>query len=381
MSRAFRRRISSAVVEDVISYCIPIWSTARVLLGRLGFSRLKEYSFLRLKSRELWTFYKKEPSWMELPYGDGVRAIPLVVAADWTANQNEVTRVQVTRKDDQFELNDWIKGFTDPAIQAYLEFLKERNRPEPRPDLNLRIASWDEFQGNTKIQLQPVSYFDHIRTNLTIDYIHKPGGYCLREHVHKDHRLESLGRTSLADHLGIDALLFSVDGHLILSRRSRRLAVTVGKFGPSGAGALKASDFPKFRKRVALPELNLLRELFEETSLMESDIDLDRVHILGVGRDLLRGGKPQLFLSVPSLLTADKILEKWESAETYWEHKNLVPFPLGKLALNDSLSKEELRKLRGKLSALIARHLQRMTEPLLGALAMWWYERKNAVCR
>jgi hypothetical protein len=378
MSRGFWRKLRRAVAEDGISYFVPGLSTVRVLLGRFGLSRLGERSFLRLKLLQLQAAYKNEVSWMELPFGNDVRTVPLLAAALWTAHTNQAARVQVTLRDDQFKLNNEIQGLTEPALQAYLAFLKQRDRPEPRPDLNLRIANWHEVENNTEITVQPVSYFDHIRTNLTMDYVHEAGGYCLRESVHTDGRLEPIGRTSLADHLGIDTLLFSVDGHLIVSRRSRRLAVTVGKLGCVGAGALKLSDFPKYRRRVALPKLNLLRELFEETTLTESDIDLDSLHILGVGRDLLRGGKPQLFLSVRSLLTADRILRKWESAETYYEHKKLIAIPLGKPALNDHMSKEDLLELRVTISDFVTRHFGKMTEPLLGALAIWWCERQKA---
>ncbi len=84
MSRGFLRTLRKAITEDVIGYFMPLSNTARVLLGRIGLSRVSERSFLRLKLHELQAAYRNEVSWMELPSGNGVRVIPLIAVADWT---------------------------------------------------------------------------------------------------------------------------------------------------------------------------------------------------------------------------------------------------------------------------------------------------------
>lgn len=211
-----------------------------------------------------------------------------------------------------------------------------------------------------------------MQTNYTIDYKHE--GMTLRQYIHPNGRLQLLNDSTLADHIGIDILLFSFEGLLILGRRScNMVTVTGGKIGPFGAGALKAADLPLKFGQLSLTNLNLLRELYDESGLNEKDIIKENIYVLGITRDLLRGGKPQLSLCVRSKLIAEDIFKKHPTAETSYEHDNLIKIDLG-IGLESiyKVSEDKLDEVGRKLGEKLSELGKEMTEPLLGALALWW---------
>ncbi|MFO1155465.1 MAG: hypothetical protein U1E43_01205 [Rhodospirillales bacterium] len=84
-----------------------------------------------------------------------------------------------------------------------------------------------------------------------------------------------------------------------------------------------------------------------------------------------------MLLSVQSLQRADEILTIWKSAKTDYEHKRLIAIPLGQSAIDDPTAKD-LSILKARFVDFTNENLRRMTEPLQGALAMWWRERQYA---
>ena len=379
MSRSFRRELAQGIKEDAFSEAVsrvaPFvpFSTFKLILRRFGLwpSQSRAGTFLSMSPPELMAFYSAQSEFLKLPWGDRMRTIPVVVAADWTTDPRLAAKVEVLRETSDFELDGRMESVTEPALMRYHAFLRERGRKPPRDDLNLRIAHWDTSGESEMVGLQGVRYFDSIRTNLTMDYKH--AGRTLRAQVHPNHCLEPLGDSSLADHVGVETLLFSSEGHLVMGRRSRTLAVTGGQIGPVGAGALRSDDLPPGSGRLRLTQLNLLRELYAESGLDVQDIDPNSLHVLGIVRDLLRGGKPQLCLSVRSLRRVDEILEMLYSAETSYEHKHLIAADLGiGIGTVRGLPKDKIEDVRGMLGALLSTCGSDMTEPLLGALALWW---------
>lgn len=376
MSRAFWRRVRGAAKDDVISETasrlLPPFtptSSLQMLLRRWGFmpGQLREGAFLRLSAMDLTRFYSGVAGWLDLPWGDDMRTIPLVLAADWTSNPQAAGRVQVARDDSVFHLSPELKALTEPALRDYQAFLTDRDKKPLRDDFNLRISRWNPAQG--VLYLQPVSYLDSVRTNLTIDYEYD--GQSLRNRTHGNGQLQALGDSALADHLGVEVLLFSAEGHLVLGVRSRELAVAAGRLGPAGAGALRSEDVPGARRSM-LAQLPLFRELFEETALDTRVIDSNTLHILGIVRDLVRGGKPQLCLAVHCSLRSEEILAGMDAAETSYEHRKLVAYDIGLGRVFGDQQKIDLNRVRAGLGRLIGQRGERMTEPLLGALALWW---------
>lgn len=140
------------------------------------------------------------------------------------------------------------------------------NRPSSLPGLyDGELARLMRIEGHT-LHLQPTGYFDHWATNLQPQ---APLGEC-------------------ADPLGINALVWDVEGSLVLNRRSPSLALRPGQLAPGFSGAVEASDL----RPGPLQDCDLLRELREELGPVQPI----RTRLLGLVREPERHGTPDLFL-------------------------------------------------------------------------------------
>lgn len=140
------------------------------------------------------------------------------------------------------------------------------DRPETLPGLHDgQLARLMRVQGHT-LHLQPTGYFDHWATNLQAQ---APAGPC-------------------ADPLGINALVWDVEGSLVLNRRSPHLALRPNQLAPGFSGAVEASDL----RPGPLQDCDLLRELREELGPVQPTA----TRLLGLVREPERHGTPDLFL-------------------------------------------------------------------------------------
>ena len=116
------------------------------------------------------------------------------------------------------------------------------------------------------LHLQPTGYFDHWATNLQQQ---PPSG-------------------PAADPLGINALVWDVEGSLVINKRAPSLALRPGQLAPGFSGAVEARDL----RPGPLHDCDLLRELREELGPVQPT----RVRLLGLVREPERHGTPDLFL-------------------------------------------------------------------------------------
>lgn len=105
--------------------------------------------------------------------------------------------------------------------------------------------------------------------------------------------LYDLDDSELSNHLGGGTLALTPGGKLLLSKQGRLAAVAAGLLAPAGAGSLDWSDQRGAQSFGALVKRGLERELREECSLQPQHIV--RTIVLGMARDLARGGKPDFY--------------------------------------------------------------------------------------
>ncbi len=143
------------------------------------------------------------------------------------------------------------------------------------------------------ILVQRNRYQDYSRTNLVIDARAVPGAASLRELLHPSGRLEPVGASELGNNLGVSLLVINQAGEIPLQIRSSRLAVRPGQLCASASGTMQMSDIPGWESR--LLDCDLLREAREELG-EELVATLSPPVLLGVARELARGGQAELFL-------------------------------------------------------------------------------------
>lgn len=103
-----------------------------------------------------------------------------------------------------------------------------------------------------------------------------------------------LDRSELSNHMGGGTVAITPNGKVLISKQGRLNVISPGRLAPSGSGSFDWTD-----KQVASENFSTLirtgleRELMEECSFSHSD--LEKTIVLGMGRDMARGGKPEFF--------------------------------------------------------------------------------------
>lgn len=106
-----------------------------------------------------------------------------------------------------------------------------------------------------------------------------------------------LADSPCSNHLGVSALAFTSDGHLVLTQTSARSAQNAGQLTPAASGSVSPDDL----KNLAKPTLQYLaaaaieRELREEIGLTDRPDVTVNTRLVGYARFLNRSGKPELY--------------------------------------------------------------------------------------
>lgn len=121
-------------------------------------------------------------------------------------------------------------------------------------------------------------------------------GYDLFNFVRREssHILIDLESSELSNHIGGATLAITPTGKLLMSKQGRLNLVSAGLLASSGAGSFDWKDQDKSPLNFGeLIRRGLERELMEECGF--SPRDIKKTIVLGMGRDLSRGGKPEFF--------------------------------------------------------------------------------------
>lgn len=168
----------------------------------------------------------------------------------------------------------------------------------------------------TEVLVNKTSYYDALSTNHIVykDIYHLnhinlnfDGRKML---VHKEsEEILDFNESYLANHIGINTLALSNDGHVIFGLQGARSEVSAGKYINTGSGSLNYKDFKKFKKNRSLKDIIIYgteRELREETGIPKrTKIKTD---LIGYMQVLKYGAKPDYFsVSVIDLKAKDII--------------------------------------------------------------------------
>jgi hypothetical protein len=102
-----------------------------------------------------------------------------------------------------------------------------------------------------------------------------------------------LKNSQLSNHLGGGTLAITPQGKILLNKQGRLNVVSPGLLVPSGSGSFDWKDQRGAADLSTLVKTGLERELREECGLAPANIG--KTIVLGMGRDLARGGKPEFF--------------------------------------------------------------------------------------
>jgi len=154
-----------------------------------------------------------------------------------------------------------------------------------------------------------------------------------------------------------------------MQERSRKVAFRTNELCPSASGTFSLMDVPL--ARITLKEVPKLREAFEEIGVIETDIPPDQIFFLGITRELIRGGEPEMFFFAKTNLSEKQVKEKWKDARDGWEAKKLNFFNFGQIVHKKLSDQMKMHKFLLKVDEFIDRHIDRSSIPLLTNVALW----------
>lgn len=326
--------------------------------------------------------YRNQANLLDLRYGSYSRKLPQVVIFDNTSERLKLDQVRIQLNSEKFEPKDISE--TRKLFQLYKRFCWVQRR-KLFNDACLRLTSIrfyrdSDHQKYVLLQLQESDYFDYIRTNLCLDAKLNQRSKSLRTKIHieqNNHQLEDLENSSLANILGINILIFTSDGTLILQQRSSRTLVRPNQICSSVSGTLTKADIPEYGRELTLESLlnSFFREMFEEIGLNTSTLIKSDVKFLGLTRELIRGGQPEVFLAAKVNINKTEIMNLYSRASDRFESKKLLLFDIGLLATEFLDSEDEKSLFTANLNELITKHEQTIAVPLWANLALWCKER------
>lgn len=234
---------------------------------------------------------------------------------DWRIEQGFLTSAQVNEalQDDNSSLSQRALGRLDDAytlpdaLERYAETALIHLRAKGsllHNEAKIRLAS-DPIRllhaaPGKPILIQRTSYYASVCSNELACLVVAPKDepkstldlFSTVRHTHTG-VLYDLDVSELSNHMGGGTLALTPGGKLLLSKQGRLAAVAAGLLAPAGAGSFDWSDQRGAQSFGALIRTGLERELREECGLQPQHIV--RTIVLGMSRQLARGGKPDFY--------------------------------------------------------------------------------------
>ena len=118
--------------------------------------------------------------------------------------------------------------------------------------------------------------------------------------------------------------------------------------------------------------MTIFRECAEEIGVESEDIIPESINFLGLTRDLIRGGKPNLLLTAKINLSVKYIISKRKDATQNIESKQIVSFHFGELSFCDLHHQPfHFHNFYSKVDEYIEKHGANMSIDLFAAFALW----------
>lgn len=270
--------------------------------------------FLLLEGKSLAAFYRNEKL-IEITVAGETFVLPAVFVHE-PADDGQLSQQEL-----EFAVS--AEPFAvKAALDAYVEPVRSLAQKDSRlfDGKVVRLAALTRTGG----VLSSAGYFDALATNFAMD--HKPAGRAdsLRQFVHVDGHLEPLDESSLVNHIGIAIMVETSDGMLVAQRRSSRVANRPRSISASVSGALNWTDIWQAGDGVAPLSTFLLRGAYREAlEELGIGIESDDVRYLGTIRELLRGGKPEVYFFARTPVASRELAQRRKHAEGRHETKAL----------------------------------------------------------
>ena len=190
-------------------------------------------------------------------------------------------------------------------IEQYAEDLIRRFSPAKTFNgTTLRLNGFGDDE-RIAFRFQYARYYDYLVTNGSHDSV-LFNELTVRDILEPGPALSPLEASHCANHLGLSALIVSEDNFLLLQLRSQHVSSFAGMLSPSVSGAANADTFQNAQGSLTFAAW-FEAELGEEVSSQLTLNDFSGVEALGVSRELIRLGKPEIFFVARARLSRSEI--------------------------------------------------------------------------
>jgi len=324
-----------------LSANIPLAETGKLHATRKGIDRYDyDTPFVRGNTEDLISFYEqyknnKEYKFCRSPYAE---TIPLKKNNDGFVYGMDVDELKIKAIGVRYVAPSFLKKHYEGAVALFKDLNKIRwNEKEKEWENNkcVRIAEWNTE--SKTVTIQPATYFDQVGTNLTIDWasglINENPVSTIRNDIesHENCALPKLNTSILANTLGVAVVLVNDKSKEVLVpiRGSEQAIMAKGKgqFHCSASGVFELDDFPSEIEELTFDIFmkGMEKEIEEEIGL---SADLYNLVPLAFTRELVRGGKPQLFFIAKTDIDIRNIKTTMKNAQDNWEFINEDELPI-----------------------------------------------------
>lgn len=209
-----------------------------------------------------------------------------------------------------FQLPDFVMQNARKLLEAHKNSKRTNNG-------TVRLSDLSYSKGVLTLKTQRSMYFHMLITNRCMDYEFDEG-LSIRSVYEYNEQVSPLDESVMGNQIGINGLILSSDGYVLVEKRDHTKTTWKNKFAQSISLALKMSDLGLHGKDTLAPapeEANTkLKKLIQKTvasnfGLLPEDYEEFniRTNFLGVARDLLEGGKPNMYFYLTTKYTAKEL--------------------------------------------------------------------------
>lgn len=235
------------------------------------------------------------------------------------ANVEGNATITIHDSPEQYQLPDFLINCATNLISAHKHSIVRNATSIRLRDVSFRQT--DETDELT-LETQKSTYYQMLLTNRCMDYCIEQG-VTVRDLYEYNPRLNDLKDSLLCNQIGINGLVITSDGYLLIEKRSRKKTTWKNKFAQPISLAFKPDKFGSCYDRQAKVIIEgvenelfatvIAKTLKENFGITKDQYAFDlRTNFLGLARDLVEGGKPNLYFYVVLNIGAEALKRQIE---------------------------------------------------------------------
>lgn len=227
-------------------------------------------------------------------------------------NKQGNTQIVFRDKKDMYEMPAFIGQHAESLLEAH-------GGSSIRNNVTVRLNDVAYDNNTLTLYTQRSMYFHMLVTNRCMDY-KLDDRITVREIYESGNKVSPLSESKLCNQIGINGLVFTSDGYVLIEKRGKNKTTWKDKFAQPISLALKEDEFVQDKGTMAdTPEAAsaamkkiIFKTLTKNYGLGEDDclpFSAEK-NFLGLARDLIEGGKPNMYFYVVTKTNAEQLRDK-----------------------------------------------------------------------